>query len=106
MVDVDSTANAPFDSLNVVLSAIKAVASFSSTTFKATAPAIATSPVPEPDVALAVITFVASVALSASSWLLIPAFTERPDAVISAPLRIVARFVDDAIFNPTPPPIL
>ena len=101
-----STLSAPFDSRKVALSEIVAVASFSSTTFKATAPAIATSPVPEPEVAAAVMTFVTSELLSASSWLLMPAFTDRPDAVISAPLRIIASFVEEAIFKPTPPPIL
>ena len=105
-VAVASTATSPPARVRLTLSPISAVALFSSTTFKATEPAIATSPVPEPAVALAVITLVASVELSSASCERMPAVTDKPLAVRTAWSPIKARLLFLAIFKPTPPPTL
>ena len=91
---------------NVAPDAISAEFSFSNTTFSAIAPAIAISPVPEPEVAAAVIRFVLSDALSASNWVSMPELTVRSPDVMLVPVPIRARFVDVAILRLTPPPIL
>ena len=106
MSDVAVIAISPEILSNVAPAAISAEFSFFNTTFRAIAPAIATSPVPDPDVAAAVIKLVLSVSLSEFNWLSMPELTVKSPAVMLVPVPMRARFVDVAIFKPTPPPIL